>query len=95
MAHQRVLKEMREDCECQRGKYCPLEALLESMSDRVLEQHKLVEVFKYIKGERLGRDISWNKAYMLWVEEGYAKRFAEVYSDEKTFRQMKKELFNT
>ena len=92
MAHARVLRELREDCDCQNCKYCPLEVLVKSMGDRLLEQHKLVEKFKEEESKRIREDIGWNSAYLIWSERGYAKRFADVYNEEKTFRQMYKEI---
>ena len=91
MAHTKVLKEMREDCECEKCSYCPLEALLKSFNDRLLEQHKCVEKFKKEESTRQDRDIEWNGAYTLWVERGHAERFAKAYSEDKTFRQLYKE----
>ena len=94
MSHDKVMKEMREDCDCQNTKYCPLEVLLLSFGDRMLEQHKLVEKFKYELGVSLKREVDWNEAYKVWVEDGHAERFAKVYDDNKTFRQMYKEIVN-
>jgi hypothetical protein len=52
MATNKVLKMMREDCECERNSYCPLEAMLMSQRDYLLEQHKLAEYAKFIWSER-------------------------------------------
>jgi aromatic ring hydroxylase len=92
MAHTRVLRELREDCDCQNCKYCPLEVLVKSMGDRLLEQHKMVEKFKFERGAKLKREIDWDEAYQMWITDGYAKKFAEVYNEEKTFRQLYKEI---
>jgi hypothetical protein len=48
--------------------------------DRVLLQLKCIEELKYIRGQETGRHIDWEEAAMAWVDEGYAKKFAEVYS---------------
>lgn len=86
----KALKDLRSECACEREKYCPLEALLSSMSDRVLEQHKLVEYFVYTQ---IRQEISWDEAYNLWITQGHAKKFAEIYSPDKTYKQMREEMF--
>lgn len=88
-----VLADVRSDEECERCSYCPL-AVLIKLNPRTLEQHKMVEVWKYLESERAKTDIGWEAAYQTWVSSGKAKRFAEVYSEDKTFRQMKKEMFD-
>jgi hypothetical protein len=94
MAHKKVLSELREDCKCEKTDYCPLEELVRSMGDRLLEQHKCVEKFKMEESTRKGKDIGWQMAYELWVERGYAERFAKAYNFDKTFRQIYKEVMN-
>jgi hypothetical protein len=82
-----VLNEMREECECQ-GKYCPLEFLVMLIltdprldAQRILEQHKCVEKFKYEESEKVRRDIGWEEAYKLWADRGYAARFDKIYKE--------------
>ena len=93
MATNKVLKDMRDECECEKIKYCPLEAMLLSQRDYILEQHKLVEYAKYVWSERDKREWTWAETYDAWVVLGYAGKYREVYSDDKTYRQMRKELF--
>ena len=88
----KTLDDLRIDCECQNTKYCPLEKLVVNVGDRMAEQHKLVEVFKYKQSSRLGREMNWNEAYNAWVDMGYAERFADVYHPDKDYRQLKTEL---
>lgn len=76
-----VMKDMRSDCPCEDIQYCPLEALLRTMPTRTLEQHKLVEKYKYILSEDCGRDVGWDFAYMMWADNGYASRFGQIYKD--------------
>lgn len=85
-----IFKDLRSECSCENVEYCPLEVLLESQSERTLEQHKLIEKFKYEKSREKGNDIGWAESYMRWCKEGYAKAFAEVYQDGMKY----KELYN-
>ena len=83
MASNKILLELREDCECERCSYCPLEALVKSFDDRLLEQHKCVEKFKMEK-----QLITWDEAYTIWSEMGFAKKFAKVYQEGISFREL-------
>ena len=93
MAQSKVLKEMREDCECERTKYCPLEILLMSMGDRLLEQHKCVEIYRWNRGKE-GATLSWDDAYQEWCSRGYAKLFADYYNEDRTAKQVYKLIEN-
>lgn len=88
-----LIQDMRDECECQNLKYCPLEAIIHT-NTRIFEQHKLVEKFKFQRSELIGREVGWNEAYLLWVEEGYAKRFAEVYKEEYNHRELEERMMN-
>lgn len=81
MAHKEVLKDLRSECSCEKLEYCPLEILLEPYSERTLEQHKLVEIFKFCESNREQRDIGWAESYNRWCQDGYAKAFDNVYRD--------------
>lgn len=81
MPNKEVLKDLREECECQNVKYCPLEVLLECHSERTLEQHKCIEIFKFLRSREEDRDLGWQESYVRWCREGYAEAFAEVYQD--------------
>jgi hypothetical protein len=84
-----TIKDLRSECACEHLEYCPLEALVKTASDRLAEQHKLVEYFKFTKHLK-----TWEDAYSLWISEKYAERFAEVYSPDKSYRQLRDELFS-
>ena len=88
MAHTKVIHEMREDCECSACSYCPLEVLIRSFNDRLLEQHKCVEKFKMEESDRKREMVTWDKAYTLWVERGHAKIFAELYNESIPFKSL-------
>lgn len=83
MAHQKVIKELREDCHCEGEEFCPLEQLVRSFNDRLLEQHNCVRLYKWNLGK-----VTWNEAYLSWVEKGYATRFAEEYKEELTWKEI-------
>ncbi len=54
------------------------------MNDRTLEQFKCVERFKFERSRVEGKDIGWREAHRFWIEEGYAKKFAEIYESGMT-----------
>lgn len=94
MDRHELINDMRDECECQDCKYCPLEVLIIA-DDRTLEQHKLVERFKHLKSEKLNRDLGWDEAYLFWVNEGYAKRFADIYENGYTHKQLEERMEKT
>lgn len=51
-----------------------------NFSDRTLLQVKCIEELRWIKGQQLNRELDWNEATQMWIDEGYAKTFAEVYN---------------
>ena len=75
-----ITRQMRAQCPCASIDYCPLEPFVHS-SERMLIQCKCMEVFKYKRSETAGKDLGRPKASALWVEEGFAKRFSEIYHD--------------
>ena len=92
MKLQQALEDLRSDEECSKCEYCPL-AILIRLNPRTIEQHKMVEVFKYLESEKEKKDIGWEESYSRWVSSGMAVKFANSYSEDKSFRQLKKELF--
>jgi flagellar biosynthesis/type III secretory pathway protein FliH len=83
MPHKEILRDLRSECPCENLDYCPLEAIVETTqgNDRFLEQHKCIEIFKFLESRKDGKDIGWNESYARWCREGYAKAFAEVYQE--------------
>ena len=90
MPQKSVLKDLREECECENVKYCPLEAIIEATqgSDRMYEQHKVVEKFKWEESKKEGYDIGWEESYKRYVKNGMAKLFAEVYKEGMKHREI-------
>mgnify|MGYP001580823657 CR=1 FL=1 len=72
------------------GRYCILKelVLLDDKGDRFLEQMKCIERFKYERSKKEDREIGWGEAHKLWIGEGFADRFAEVYQDGMTKGQL-------
>jgi hypothetical protein len=91
MATKKILEDICSD-ECD-GRYCILKEFIihGGFADRQLEQIKCVEKYKYEESKKEGKDIGWNEAFQRWVDKGYAKRYAQIYSEDKTFRQLYKE----
>lgn len=69
---------------CPSGNYCTLKEILARMprNARTLVLIKCIEKLKYERGKAEGRDIGWNAAFHIWVDEGYAEVFAKLYSEE-------------
>ena len=91
MNRHQLIQDMRDECECQNCKYCPLEVIIQT-DTRVFEQHKLVEKFKFLRSKQVDRDMNWDEAYTLWVSEGLAKRFADIYDSKYTHKQLEKRM---
>ncbi|CAK0762106.1 conserved hypothetical protein [Gammaproteobacteria bacterium] len=87
-----IFQDLRDECECQNARYCPLEVLLEYQSERTLEQHKCVELYKYNRGREENQDIGWQRAYTEWTSKGYAEAFAEVYKAGMKHREIYSEI---
>ena len=49
---------------------------------RVLVQMKCIEKLRWELSEERGSEISWTDISNIWVEEGYAKAFADVYNSD-------------
>ena len=92
-------KEFLEDmtCEyCEPKRYCILKEFLTAAhtSPRLLMQLKAIDHFKYFKSKKEGQDIGWAKSMELWVEEGHAKKFAEVYEEDMKFKALYKKIMS-
>jgi hypothetical protein len=93
----KTIVEMRQDCECEHIKYCPLQELVLhfNSSDRLFTQHKCVEKFRVIESEKIKRELSWKDAYIEWVNSGYAQTFAEQYKEGIKLTELYKLIFKT
>lgn len=75
------------------SEHCILKAFLVSShpDPRILIQMKCVEKYKKQLAKEHG-EISWKKAWVSWIENGYAEKFAEVYEEELTYSKIYKEV---
>jgi DNA-binding transcriptional regulator/RsmH inhibitor MraZ len=91
MNKKQLLDDICSDESCQD---CLLKQLLlkdSKYNSRLLVQTKLIEKAKFEESERQKQDIGWQRAWEIWVEKGYAKKFAEVWDENKSFKQIYKE----
>jgi hypothetical protein len=87
--YRRLLEEIGEDY-CKAGTYCIFKEFLIAAhpSRRLLVQLKAVDKIKMERSEKAGRDIGWEAAMKLWVDEEYAEHFSDVYADHKHFKEI-------
>lgn len=82
MIDKQTILDLRENCECSKASYCPLEIfVLNHGSDRLYKQHKIVEILKWELSYQAGKDIGWEEAYKDYVKSGLARIFAETYKE--------------
>jgi hypothetical protein len=88
--HKQVLDEICEDCT---KEYCTLKELLlhdAKYNDRMVLQIKCVEKWKYEESVRQRKEVTWQDAWELWMDRGYAKKFSEVYKEDIHFKELYK-----
>lgn len=98
-ASQKEYKELLEDiCSeyCKPGHYCILKEFLVAShtSPRLLTQLKCVDKFKFEESDKAKKDVGWAKAMERWVEEGWAKKFADAYEEGVSFSVIYKKVRN-
>ena len=80
-------------CKCE---WCLLKEITCNSHDdqwiRNLLQLKCLEIFKLEQSEIDKFDIGWQETHLRWVANGWAKAFAEVYSDTKKAEQIYKDI---
>ncbi len=91
----KVIRDLREDCACAKLDYCPMAAWVENEPEKFLEQHKMVEAFKWEESKIEGREVPWKESYRRWMGRGLVARFMSVYSPKKTHEQIKCEFFES
>lgn len=92
-------REFLEDmtCEyCEPKRYCILKEFLISLhpSPRLISQIKMVDKFKIEKSKELKYDVGWDLALHWWVEQGYAKKFGDVWDEDIKFNVLYKKIRN-
>lgn len=79
-------------CDTCKNSWCLLKEIIISSHDdqyvRFLKQLKCIEILKLVESEKAKRDIGWEKAWLIWAEKGFAKRFADLYNTEKEAVQL-------
>ncbi len=91
MERHELMKDMREDCKCRSFDYCPLEGIIIADS-RTLEQYKLVERYRQKIFKKTGINMNLNESFIDWVDKGYAKKFADIYENGSTYKQLEKRI---
>lgn len=81
-------KEIAEHCACH-DDYCFFREVVihQKPSLRMIIQLDAMERWKYEESERQKHDVG-DEAAMLWVTEGFAKAFAEVYNEDLTIKEI-------
>lgn len=87
MNKHKLIQDIRGECECEQCEYCPLEVLIHT-EPRILEQHKMVEKYKFIISQRENKEVTWDDAYISWVNSGMAKRFSDIYNPELNHNEL-------
>jgi len=92
--YRRLLDEIGEDY-CPYGHYCIFKEFLIAAhpSKRLLVQLKCMDKFKYIRSKDSGQDVGWDKTMQLWIDEGHAQRFAELYKEDETVPNIFSRMF--
>lgn len=86
---------LKEICGTCNENYCFLMEIISKdvkYNSRLLIQLKCVEIFKFEESQRQGKDIDWSGAMALWSESGLAAKFAEVYKEELSYKEIQRLL---
>jgi len=82
--------------DCPSDKDCILKEFLihAHISPRLIIQIRCVQRYKDESNKDMPAHMQkdWNKALMRWVAMGYAKQFAEVYEEGKTYSEIYEQL---
>ena len=72
---------------CTPGKHCLLKLfLLSSHPDpRILIQMKCVEKYKYELNKTQEEEMSWEEAWLKWIDNGCAEKFSQFYDEETSY----------
>jgi hypothetical protein len=92
-AYRELLEDVCSDY-CEKGHYCILKEFLVNShpSPRLLMQLRAIDKYKLEKSKELDKDIGWDGALQFWLEEGYAKKFGEVYEEGIRFSTLYKKI---
>ena len=98
MTKARKLDELCQGQPCDHGVgYCILKEIMlhdAKYTERLLVQVGCVNRLKYDESTKDGVDIGWKKAWELWVERGYALKFAELFDPEILDKDLYKKIIS-
>ena len=93
------LEEICQGQPCEHGRgYCILKEMVlhdSKYNERLLVQMGCVNRLKYDESTFLGYDIGWKKAWEIWVERGYALKFAEKFNPDVPDSNLYKEIISS
>ena len=92
--YRRLLNEIGEDY-CQPDKYCIFKELLMALhpSKRMLIQMKLIDKIKYERSKKAERDLGWEGALQVWIDEKMAEKFSSIYKEGMGHKAVYAEMF--
>ena len=93
MANKNILDDIVDDC---KKEYCTLKEILvhSGISDRVLMQLKCIEKYKFQLSKKYKKDYGWENTFNEWVNNGYAVKFSELYSENVYVQPLYKKIMN-
>ena len=76
--------------------YCFFKMFFEMIQrdPRTIIQLKCIEKFKWEVSEKEQKDIGWEESIMKWTSDGYAKKFAEIYNEDLSVKEIYKLTMN-
>ncbi len=87
MINKEILEDLTKDCpcnklDCEKNNWCFFRDLVEStgLSNRQIEQTRLIYDYKYMHSEKEGQDIGKQRATKEFIDL-YGKKFAEIYKE--------------
>lgn len=91
--YKKVLEEISPH-ECQ-GRYCFYKIFfgLVKFDQRALAQIKCMEMYKWEINRQYPEDIGWDRVVETWIKEGWAQKYADIYSDELTVHEIYCKMF--
>lgn len=90
----KILRNALEEICCNECKntWCLLKEIIYSSHDdhyaRFLKQIKCIEILKLVESEKAKQDIGWEETWLIWIEQGFAKKFADLYNENKDAIQL-------
>jgi len=71
--------------------YCFIKELIlhdAKYSNRLVIQCKIVEIFKWEQSQITNTELSWSEAMARWVDSGMAAKFAEIYKEGMSYKEI-------